>query len=124
MSLKALTFSAIEKLKVALGDLAIDVVLRKRTQNSYTPGQPVTYSTVDHNIKAVITKYRYDEIDGTMIKAEDVLIIVFPPISGAVPLQNDLIVNGSVDYRIMANNPMYAGDEIAFNQIQGRPLNG
>jgi hypothetical protein len=120
VSLKNITLKAVEQLKVALGDLAIDLIVRKREADEYVPGTPQGYTTTDHNCKGVITKYRYDEIDGTLIQAQDVLIILFP-ISSAIPKQNDIVVNGTQLYRVMNNNPMYAGSEIAFNLVQGRP---
>lgn len=121
MGLKALSISAVTKIKEALGDLAIDLTLRKRTKATYVPGSAQTYTNSDTAVKGVITKYRYDEIDGTMIQAQDVLIVLFPGANGAIPQPNDLVLNGSAEYRIMSNNPMYAGSEIAFSLVQGRP---
>lgn len=121
MGLRALTLSAVAKLKTALGDLAVDMTLKTRVQNAYVPGQSVTYAEVNLTVKGVITKFRDEEVDGTMVQKTDLLLILFPPSTGAIPKPNDIVVHGANTYRVISNNPMYAGSEIAFNLVQGRP---
>lgn len=121
MSLRGLTVKAVERLKTALGDLAIDMTLKTRTKNAYVPGASITYAESEVPVKGVITKYRADEVDGTMIKKEDYLVIVFPPTNKAIPQPNDVLENGSTELRIVSNNPMFIGSEIAFNLVQARP---
>jgi hypothetical protein len=121
VGLSAITISAVNQLKAALGDLAIDMTLRTRVQNAYVPGASITYTPTDVTVKGVITKFRASEVDGTLIQQTDLLVIVFPPVGGAIPKPNDVLINGANEYRIIANNPMYAGSEIAFNLLQVRP---
>ena len=124
MGLQALTLSAVTKLKAALGDLAVNMTLRTRVQQAYVPGQPVSYSNVDIAAKGVITRFRDDEVDGTMILKTDLLVILFPPESPnalVIPKQNDVLIQGSNRYRVVNNNPMYAGDKVAFNLLHVRP---
>src|SRR5688572_30715901 len=121
MGLMALTLSAVTKLKTALGDLAVDMTLRTRVQNAYVPGQSVSYTNTDVPVKGVITRFRDDEVDGTMIQKQDLLVILFPPATAAIPKPNDVLINGASDYRVVNNNPMYAGSEIAFNLVHVRP---
>jgi hypothetical protein len=121
MGLKALTLSAVGKLRAALGDLAVDMTLRTRVQSTYVAGQPISYSSADLSVKGVITRFRDDEIDGTMIQRTDLLIILFPPSSGAIPKPNDVLIHGENQYRVVNNRPTYAGSEIAINLIQARP---
>lgn len=121
MSLKSSTLAAVKQAQKAFGDLAIPLILRQRTQNAYTPGAPVSYTNTDSDASGVITKYKYNEIDGTMIKVEDALIVLFPT-TGVVPKQNDIILNGIFEYRVISNQPVFAGDTVAFNLLQGRPI--
>lgn len=121
MGLKATTISAIEKLKIALGDLAIEVTLKKRVQDAYVPGSPVTYAETSSIQKGVITKYKFSEIDGTMIRIEDIMIIMFPEKS-TIPEQNDVVLVGSKEYRVIGNDPTFVGSEIALNTVQARPV--
>lgn len=121
MSLTRLTLNAIEQLKKALGDLAIDMVLKTRTQATYVPGQPVGYNEAVSTVKGVITKFRREEIDGTLIQIIDSLIIVFPSSTSVIPKQNDLIVVGTFEFRVIRNDPVFVGSEIAFSLVQGRP---
>ena len=120
-SLQQAVLSGVAKLRDALGDLAIPLTLRRRTKNTHVPGTTLGYTDVDSPAKGVITKFRHDEVDGTMVQAKDLLMVLFPPASGAIPQPNDIVVNGSLTYRVMNNNPMYAGSEIAFNLVHVRP---
>jgi hypothetical protein len=120
--LRDITIRAVDKAKLALQDLAIDLTLRKRTKTAYVPGSPISYTNADVTAKGVITKYRFEEIDGTMIQAQDVLIFLFPPDNSAIPQPNDTVLNGSTEYRVVKNEPLYVGSVIALNMIQGRPV--
>ena len=121
--LQATVLKGVQTAKKALGDLAINCILKSRTPAAYVPGQPVSYNESSKTVKGVVTKYRKDEIDGTMIQSHDVLIILFlnDDLSG-IPKLNDTVTANGVVYRVMSNNPMFAGSEIAFNMIQGRPV--
>lgn len=121
MGLQAQVISAVSKVKSALGDLAVDMTLRTRVQNTYVPGSSISYTDSDVAVKGVITKFRDDEVDGTMIEKKDVLLIMFPPTNKAIPKPNDVVIHGINSYRVVSNNPMYAGSEIAFNLVQLRP---
>lgn len=120
-SLKGIAINAVKAMKVAIGDLAIDVTLKKRTQGDYVPGQSVSYAETSVKSKGVITKYRRSEIDGVMVQARDVIIIMFPPDSKVIPETNDIVSDGTNDFRVIRNDPMFLGSEIAFNVLQVRP---
>lgn len=121
MSKVAMTLKAIKQLKKALGDLAVDMTLKTRVQNEYVPGQPVTYTDTDATVKGVITKFRREEIDGTMVQAIDSLIIVFPTEGSVIPKQNDQVILDAFQFRVVRCDPVYVGSEIAFCTVQARP---
>jgi hypothetical protein len=116
-SLKGIAINAVKAMKVAIGGLAIDVTLKKRTQGDYVPGQSVLYAATSVKSKGVITKYRRSEIDGIMVQARDVIVIMFPPDSKVIPETNDIVSDGTNDFRVIRNDPMFIGSEIAFNVL-------
>lgn len=121
MGLQAITQASVKRVASALGDLAIPLTLRKRVKAAYVPGSPQAYVNTDLVVKGVITRFRQHEVDGTQIQSTDLLVVVFPPLTKEIPEPNDVLVNGLKEYRIIANSPMYAGSEIAFNMLQVRP---
>jgi predicted metalloprotease len=121
MGLKAITQQAVTQMSAALGDLAIPLTLKKRVAKAYVPGSKQDYTERDITVKGVITRYRQEEIDGVNIQGIDLLVVLFPPTTREFPEANDLVVNGQFKYRVVANSPMYAGSEIAFNLVQVRP---
>lgn len=121
MGLQAVVQGGVQQLSKALGDLAIPLTLVKRTAAAYTPGSPQTYTEKNISVKGVITKYRQEEVDGVQIQGIDLLVVIFPPSTKEIPEANDVVLNGSSQYRVIANSPMYAGSEIAFNLVHVRP---
>lgn len=121
MGLQALTLSAVEKMKSALGDLTVDMTLKTRVANTHVPGTSVSYATTDVSVKGVITKFRDEEVDGAAILRTDILVIMFPPANKAIPKPNDVLVHGDDQWRVVSSNPLYVGSEIAYSMVQVRP---
>ncbi len=120
--MKALTLAAVEKMKLAMQDLLVDLSLKTRVQNAYVPGSPVTYTDTTATVKGVISKYRHDEIDGTLIKYSDILLLVFPTTVSVIPKQNDVVVLPDLrECRVINSDPTYVGSDIAFSMVQARP---
>jgi len=124
MALAGQIARAVKQAERALDDLAIDVTLVKREKVTYVPGQSQEHVEVQHITKGVIGKYTSKEIDGSMILAEDMQLLLFPPSSKAIPETNDLVKRNSPvsAYRVIHNQPIYAGSEIVFHVAQVRPV--
>lgn len=121
MSNVTMTLKAVEQLKKALGDLAINLTLKTRVQDAYVPGATITYTDTEAIVKGVITKFRREEVDGTMVQAIDSLIIVFPTDESVIPKQNDQVISGVYTFRVVRCDPVFVGSEIAFCTVQVRP---
>ena len=120
MDLATTVIKAVGQAKAALGTLAIPAILLKRNPLVHTPGQATTYNTQSHSIKVVLTSFDQKEIEADREKASDVKIIVFH--DQAIPQPNDTITAIGLQFRVMRSQPTYAGSEIAFSTVQGRPL--
>lgn len=120
--MKALTLAAVEKMKTAMQDLLVDLTFKARVQDAYVPGAPVTHTETSTTVKGVISKYRHDEVDGTLIQYSDILLLVFPNSASAIPKQNDVVVLPDLrECRVINSDPTYVGSDIAFSMVQARP---
>ena len=114
--------NAITSLETSLDDLAYSAEFIKRIKDPYTPGQSITYTETSYTLKVVIIGYDQSEIDGDRIQAQDAKIIVFNS-SSVIPEPNDTITVNAIQYRVIRNQPLYAGSEIILSIVQARPLN-
>lgn len=117
--LKNTILSAVQALKVAVQDLAVDAVLVTRLPQAHTPGVATQYTESNANIKLVLTKYKLKEIDGERIRAGDYQGIVFP--ETVVPNTNDVIKIGVTDtWRIVNVDRIMVGTDVALSTCQLR----
>lgn len=69
----------------------------------------------------VMTAYDAKEIDGDRIQASDFQAIVLPAADiTQVPEPNDVIRIELLDYRVVMNSKVMAGDSVALSQLQLR----
>lgn len=121
MALKATIFRAVNIAKAAIQDLGVDALLIKRCQDAYIPGSSPTFSELTYPVKMVMTAYDAKEIDGDRIQASDFQAIVLPAADiTQVPEPNDVIRIELLDYRVVMNSKVMAGDSVALSQLQLR----
>jgi len=121
--LKSTILSGVAKAKSSLQDLAIPAKLVSRTPTVHVPGVAPVSTEVVTDISIVLSSYREKEIDGDRIKASDLAGIIFPEDGQPVPESNDLVKYGpnfSTIMRILANNKVMAGEDVALSQVQLR----
>lgn len=114
--------SAIKRAKLAIDDLAYDSFLVKRTASTYVPGQSISYTEVKTAVKVVIWNYDHREVDLQNIQVNDAKLIIFNESQSDIPEPNDTIVVRNIVYRVIKNQPIYAGSEIILCIVQARPL--
>lgn len=114
--------SAIKRAKLAIDDLAYDSFLVKRTASTYVPGQSISYTEVKTTVKVVIWNYDHREVDLQNIQVNDAKLIIFNESQSDIPEPNDTIVVRNIVYRVIKNQPIYAGSEIVLCIVQARPL--
>lgn len=124
--LKAQVIAAMRSLVTALDDLVIDVQHVLIGMPAHVPGTaPVPTETL-YSTKIVITSYTIKEVAllGDRIQSADRQGVLLP-IDGSIlnppPKPNDLIRNGSTDYRIVAADHIQAGDSVVASVLQLRP---
>jgi hypothetical protein len=127
MGLKETVISAVATAERAIGNLKIKGQLTRRTSAPYVPGQVPVPNTSVSPVSVVLTSYKTMEIDGDRIRASDILGLVFPNDVQMVPDTDDVIdtyikdtTTISATYRVIYNDKVYAGDEVALSQLQLR----
>lgn len=118
--LKSQLLTAISAAKLTAGDLLFDAKLVIRTQAAHVPGSATTYTEVLHDVKVCWDKFKTHEIDGERIRVSDLRAIVFPEVNVPTPQPNQLIRVGTVNYRIVDNDKVMAGDTLALSRLQLR----
>lgn len=118
MSLKEVIIDAVATAKQQLGDLIIDVVLR-RVQSQYDPSVSKTVTTeLTSTIQMAILKFEFKEIDGSLVKSDDMKGLIFNvdqdiKITDKVSFQN-------IEYDVIKLTPTYAGDTLVLIEVQLR----
>lgn len=121
--LKETVLAGVATAKKAVQNLAIPAKLVARTAVTHTPGQAPTATEAISDIKIVLSGYKEKEIDNDRIKANDLAGLIFPEEGQPIPEANFLVRYGptfGLEYRVIANNKVMAGDEVALSQVQLR----
>lgn len=118
--LKAQILQAVEAARTALQDLLVVGTFTTKGDPVHIPGLAPTYDETEYDLDIAIVGYKAKEIDGDRIKSHDMQGIAFPT-TGPVPRPNDVITTDR-KYRIITNEPAYAGDEVAISILQLRPI--
>jgi len=120
--LKGKVLSAVAKAKAAVQDLAFEGTLVTRGAAVHTPGSEPTYPEVSTPVSIVESKFETKELEDQRILASDRKWLVFPTATGGVPKPNDMIYVGTRQYRVINNDKVMAGYEVALSQLQIRAL--
>lgn len=127
MGLKETVLKGVATAERSIQNLKISGQMIRRTPGAYVPGQVPASVTDIYPISLVITSYKTFEIDGDRIRASDILGLVFPNDAQITPEADDLVDTFAKDgktitasYRVIYNDKVYAGDEVALSQLQLR----
>lgn len=101
MSLRALVQDAVMAGYRALGDIPESVTFSTKAQTVFNPttGQ-VTRPAASYSVSMVLVKYSQHEIDGEMIKPEDMKGLLPAKDLGFVPQIGDTITQGSTVFSV------------------------
>jgi len=127
--LKAAILAGVERARLAIQDLAVQVKHVKRGATVFVPGSAPTYPETLTDVSMVFTRFESREIDSDRIQASDWRGLVFPANTLPIFDTNDVIrvatdfqdlVAG--DYRVINDDKIMAGDTVALHQLQLRRL--
>lgn len=99
-----------------------NVTLRRNTEGTYDPAADTISgaSTADETIKAVITEYEQGEIEETIIVRGDKKVLIAATSLSSPPDHNDIIVDGSQQYRIVHIQAVQPGDTLLLYKLHVR----
>jgi formylmethanofuran dehydrogenase subunit B len=118
MSLAQIVLDSVNAAKKSLGDLVITPTLKEITTTGFdrTTGTPTT-TILSKTLSGVIDVWDALEVDGTLIRYDDIKFIAFP---GADINQDDEITIGSVTYTVIKVRPIKAGSLTVLRIVQLR----
>lgn len=125
MSLQAKVLGAVEKAKVALGDLVITATHTKNTSSLNSTTMKVDNSTKNYTLEGFIGDWTENQVlDEKVrnildIRKDDVQFFVFPNTNPEVS-QDDFVTVKSAKYTVKGKLPYYAGDSVALTMLQLR----
>jgi hypothetical protein len=121
MSLKNRLLQSVDRAFNALDDLVGDMTITSISNDSYDPNTGVVSQTsTPYVVTAVFDTYETDRVDGTIIQAEDRLILV-KPVNTFIPKIGDTIEGPSgIVYNIMDFNDVRAYDQSFLWELQAR----
>jgi hypothetical protein len=127
MGLKEVVLSGVATAEKSISNLKVPAQLIRRTPQAHVPGQAPTNDETTYDTYVVITSFRTFEIDGDRIKVSDLMGLVFPTDLPVVPTADDVLNTMTDDrstvtarYRIIYNDKVMAGDQVALSQLQLR----
>ncbi|MCF0055517.1 hypothetical protein [Dyadobacter sp. CY356] len=108
--------------KEAIAENGRPVILRRNTEGSYNPATDTFTGTgnVDENPSALFTEYKQAEIDGTVIIRGDKKVLLADAALTAPPEYNDIIVDGSDEYKVINIFTVKPGDTSIIYKLQVR----
>lgn len=118
--LKSSILAAVEAARLAAQDLIVDAILTHREDVKHIPGVAPVYPETVNTISVLPTKFEDKEIDGQRVKASDFKYLAFPKAGVEPPVPNDLLEIGGLNYRVIFNDRVMAGDTVALSQLQLR----
>ena len=98
------------------------VVLRRNNEGTYNPATDTITgaSTTDVSVIAVFTDFEQDEIDGTLIVRGDKKAVIAAGSLNSPPENNDILIDGSDQYRIVQLMAVQPGDTALIYKVQVR----
>lgn len=118
--LKQDVLAGVEAAKVAVQDLAVPLQLIKRGVSTHVPGSAPTHTETAYPVMVVLVSFKTKEIDNDRIRASDRSGLIFPEVNQPTPEPNDLIRGSGIEYRILYNDKVMAGDTVALSQVHLR----
>lgn len=117
MDLAAQIQQAVQQVKRSLGTLVVQASLKSVTPEAYVNGV-MTNTEASTPVYVVVTKYEFDELEGTSVVYSDLKVLVFN--DGVEPTTKDkLLINGSL-FEILNVDPTYAGSLPVIYTVQCR----
>lgn len=122
--LKDQIIAAVAAARSALDDLVRPAKLVVRAQPVHVPGTAPTYPETLYDVDIAIVTYSNREIfkSADRIDVSDRQGIIFRTNSQPIPQVNNLIRQGSTDYRIIKADHVSAGDAVVMTTTQLRPM--
>lgn len=119
MSLVNQVLSGVEKARIALGDLVIDLPIISKSEGTYDDAtSTVTATDTATSVKAVPVDWDDGEVDGTLILMSDIKMVVF---SEDITIDlSDLVDYNDGKYKIMAIKPIKVGYHVPVRILQLR----
>lgn len=119
MALSSKLLAAVQATKARLGDLVIGVTLVQKASPTYN----VTSARKSHTsnrfvLDAVLDKFNFKEIDGSIVQASDVKLLVF--VTDMIPQIQDRIIIGEIEYNVIGKEPVQAGGQVLVHILQLR----
>jgi hypothetical protein len=118
MSLSSTVLHAIDRAQSSLGDLVITITLKSTStvfNNSTGKAEP---TEVTKYLKASVDRWESDEVDGDLVRSDDVKLIDFS-VSVPIDLSDSVEFNG-VSYNLVKITPTYVGNHVGVRTLQLR----
>ena len=121
MSLQNRLTQSVNRAFIALDDLAGDMTITSVSNDSYDPHTGVlTQTSTPYIVEAIFDTYESDRVDGTVIQAEDRLVLV-KPIDTFKPKIGDTVTDPEgIIYNILDVADVRAYDKSFLWELQAR----
>lgn len=121
MSLQNRLTQSVNRAFIALDDLAGDMTITSVSNDSYDPHTGVlTQTSTPYTVEAIFDTYESDRVDGTVIQAEDRLVLV-KPIDTFKPKIGDTVTDPEgIIYNILDVADVRAYDKSFLWELQAR----
>lgn len=103
-----------------IDNFGTDIVLRTVTETTSSDEWDPTFDTSDTTVRAVRTNYEQSEIDGTVIKHDDVLYLIAPDPAYPKPEMVSQLVDGAETYRVINIRTVKTGPLAVLWKVQCR----
>lgn len=105
-----------------IAEFGRSVTLRRNSEGTYNPATDAISgaTTTDVAVQAVFTEFKQKDIDGTLIQQGDKQVLVAAAALTSPPENNDILVDGSDQYRIIELMAIQPGDTALIYKVQVR----
>lgn len=107
--------------KQLIGDFGLTVTYKVRSNSFDVTTGKTTFT--ESSSSAIITPpepYKQNRIDGSVIQQGDVMTSIAQSAISFVPTISDRVLFNSVDWEVVAVNPIFSGEQIAMYELQLR----
>jgi hypothetical protein len=111
--------SGVATLKKSLGDLLVVTTMEKAGAKVYnTATGKATDTPTILSIEMAVTEFKFDEIDGTNVRSDDLKGYIFDT-DKDIGLDDRVVYNG-ISYKICNPKPIMAGTTLVVTEVQLR----